>query len=284
MILHPSFKANYYPNIEEETKAKILQLQDPAENLKTLDTNTVEDLTSKDRAVLFWKEVRSDEESRIFRIFSGNNYQICELEDLYSNVTDLGLYYMISLINHSCVPNAIRTWVMGDFRRHQVRAIKTIEKDEEILISYRDHEELVFGSKEFRQRHLLEALTFLCQCAECSLEGEALEENERMRMEIREKKVEITRLLRCDGSVSLQRKSWKKAMKLEQQRVKLIQRLDIRAEFVKAMIDFYHAATWAGRMGIPRKNDPEVFKKEARKYAEMFGGRHIFYYSGFFQN
>ena len=50
-----------------------------------------------------------------------------------------------------------------------------IEKDEEILISYRgDKNEFLYGSREFRRQKLLRTDGFLCECSECSLEGESV--------------------------------------------------------------------------------------------------------------
>ena len=111
--------------MDEETKTKILQLHDPAENLKTLDPETVERLVSSDPTMMFWKEAKTDEMNKIYRIFTGNHIQVCPDEDLYSNTKEDGLYSNMSRINHSCVPNTNKTWVMGDFRRHQVRAMTT---------------------------------------------------------------------------------------------------------------------------------------------------------------
>ena len=99
--------------------------------------------------------------------FTSNLDLICGEEDLYSNTTEMGLYYNWSLINHACIPNATR--------RHQVRALMVIEKDEEILVSYQEQDNFIFGSREFRRQKLLEIFAFLCGCSECSLEGEDLE-------------------------------------------------------------------------------------------------------------
>ena len=52
---------------------------------------------------------------------------------------------------------------MGDFQSHQVRALMDIEKDQEILTSYRNTEEFVFGSRESRRQLLLEVCR-RCQC------------------------------------------------------------------------------------------------------------------------
>ena len=270
------FEAKYYPNIDDETKAKILQLYDPAENIKTLDTDTMEKLGSKSPLMMLYKEARTDEIIKIFRIISGNHLKICGEKDLYKKFTETGLYNNISRINHSCVPNATRSWVMGDFQRKQVRALIDIEKDVEILVSSQNKEEFVFGSREFRRQELLETFGFLCLCSECSLEGEELEENERMRAEIREKEGEVQLLLTSEGSDPVSRKSVKKAMKLTQQRTNLVQKLKIRSEIVPAMIGSYHAAIHARKLGIsPRENDPDIFKQEALKYAKMFGDNHI---------
>ena len=55
------FTANHFPNIDDDTKAKILQIHDPAENIRTLDTDTVEKLTSKDPFMILCKEAKTDD-------------------------------------------------------------------------------------------------------------------------------------------------------------------------------------------------------------------------------
>ena len=227
----------------------------------------------------FWKEARSGEMNKILRIISGNCMQICEMAELYSDSDKAGLYCNISVMNHSCVPNTVNSWVMGDFQRSRVRAILTIEKDEEILRSYQDTTDFDCGSREFRRQTLLEMRGFLCQCSHCSLEGEDLEENERMREEIREKGDEIGQLLGCEGSAAVSRKDVKKAMKSAQRIVKLIQELNIRAGYVAAMIKFYQLAVLARIMNISCVNDPDIYKREALKYAKMFGDNYLYLYN-----
>ena len=152
-----------------------------------------------------------------------------------------------------------------------------IEKGEEILTSYRNNDKFRFGSREVRRQELLVEVAFLSQCSECSLEGWDLEDNEKMREELGEKKDETKQLLLCEGPDPVPRKDMKRAMKLAQQTVRLIQKLNIRAEFVREMICFYRAAIWARTMGVTCQNDPEVFKREALKYAKMFGDNYIYY-------
>ena len=263
--------------MDEETKVKILKIHDPAESVKTLDSQTVEELASKTPVIGFWKEARSGEMNKIFRIMSSSCIQICDKLNLFSDAQNAGLYYNHSLINHSCVPNSLRSWVMMDFKRQQVRAIMTIEKNQEILVSW-GKREFYADSRELRRQKLLETQAFLCVCSECSLEGEDLEDNERKRAEIREKTEEIVQLTDCDVNDVL-RNDLKKVMKLSQRVTNLVQKLNIRAGVVPAMIDFYRAATQAKRMGIPCKNDPVIYKQEALKYAKMFGDDYLYYVS-----
>ena len=212
----------------------------------------------------------------MFRIVTGNAVQICGEEGLY-DTSEFGLFYNFTLINHACVPNATDSWVMGDFRRRQVRAFMVIEKGEEIVICHRNNEEFLCRSRELRRQQLLWTFGFLCKCSECSLEGEDLEDNERMRTEIREKQEEVGKLMACEGSD--QKRSLKKAMKLAQLVTNLTQKLNIRAAVVPKMIEFYHIAFEARRMGIPCKNEPDIYKQEAFKYAKMFGDFYLHYYN-----
>ena len=250
------FGTSHYPNIDEETKEKILKLycSDPTPCVEVI---------------------------KIFRILCSNGSKVCGDGSVYSNTTELALYDNIALLNHSCVPNASCSWVNGDFKRHQVRAIMPIEKEEEILVSYcQNWPEFNWGSREFRQQQLLETRVLVCQCSECSLEGEELQENQRMRAEIREKKAEIRRTL--SGGGSDWRRSVKKAMKLAQQRVNLVQKLNIRVMFVSEMINFYDAASDAKKMGISAP-DPDTFKHEALKYAKKYGDALMYCCSKYFQ-
>ena len=279
----PFLEANPFPNIDADTKAKILQLHDPAENLKTLDSKTVKDMVRRNPVVFFWKQDQGDEKNKILRIFTGDSIHICEVQGLYDTF-EAGLYHKIALINHACVPNTSRSWVMGDFQKQQLRAMMVIEKDEEILINYQTAPWFIYGSRESRRRELLQKDGFVCECSECSLEGWQLEDSDGMRADIREKEAEFDQLLSCEGPGPVPRKDVKKALKLSQQRVKIIQKLNLRAEFVGEMIKFSHSAMTARESGIICENDPEVFEREALKYAKMFGDRYIHFYNRSFTN
>ena len=244
------FKTTHFPKIDANTKAKIFKL------------NTDE-------------EAEGDEESKIYRIICGYGVRICREADLYSDTMEAGLYNTLAFLNHSCVANATTSWVKGDFRRQQVRAIMTMAKDQEIMVSYRDEAEFLYGVREFRRQYLLDLVGFLCQCTECSLDRLDLEENKRMRAEIREKKEELEQLRRGSSKGSDRRGFVMKDLKLSQQRVELVQNLNIRARFVAAMIEFYQIAVLARLIGISCENDPSTYKQEAWKYAQMFGDCYI---------
>ena len=208
------------------------------------------------------------------RIFGLNALELCNDPNL--KISKGGLYNDISLINHACIPNATPTWVNEDIRRKQIRALMTIEKDQEILVGFRNTDEFNYGSRESRRQYLLEASAFLCQCSECSLEGEALRENESTRAEIRKKIIEIEKL-RVGFAP---RRSVKKSMRLAQDRLNLIKKLDLREMFVVEMLHFYSAACQAKRYEISAP-DPDVFKQEALKYAKMFGDASLSWYNNF---
>ena len=237
-----AFETNHFPNMDEDTRAKILKLKDLAENMKNLDRKTARELVRKDPDLLLYKDAKSGQMNKIFRIIHGTSISICDFPALYSD-KEYGLYNNISLINHSCVANAIWSWVMNDFTKQQVRAIMTIEKGEEITVCYRTMTEFTYASRQSRQQQLLEYGAFRCQCSQCSLQGEELEENERIRTELREKEDEIMKLMfnqhlqASEGSDG--RRDLKKAMKLSQRRTKLLQKLDLRAGFMYVMMQSY---------------------------------------------
>ena len=87
-------------------------------------------------------------------------------------------------------------------------------------------------------------------------------------------------MLGCEGSDPVPRGNLKKCLKLAQQRVKLTQKLDLRAEFVDAMISFSRAAKSARDFNISiGENDPYILKREAWRYAKMYGDRYIHFYN-----
>ena len=276
------FKTKYYPYIDDETKAKVFKLYNRIDNFKNLDPQTLEKMFSKNPALKGWILASTTEEGKFMNIFSTNSIIMCCVDDPdpCSNSREAGLYNEITVINHSCLPNVMWSWVKGDVKRQQVRAIKDIEKDEEIVANYHDRIELNYGSRQFRREEMLRVSGFWCQCSECSLQGE---ENERKRAEIRDKDTEIQQLQRqLDQQLKDQmmsqgfvfkkpfQKSFQKVMKLAQQRMNLVKELDIRQQFVFELINFVILATDAKKFKIPSP-DPSIFKREALNYAKKHG-------------
>ena len=120
---------------------------------------------------------------------------------------------------------------------------------------------------------MLEKMGFLCSCSECSLEGEELLENERIRAEIREKELKtkmlVPQIYRLFGAA--QRRPLMELLKTSQEIVKLVKKLDIQLEIVnqltKHFVDAYHARL----MGFSRDPDPPAIKKEAQEHAKKLG-------------
>jgi len=78
-------------------------------------------------------------------------------------VTEAGLFPLLSRFNHSCRPNLHHAWQRGSGFR-EVRAIRNIDKGAELCISYID----LCLSRAERQNQLLTRYGFFCQCEACA--------------------------------------------------------------------------------------------------------------------
>jgi len=86
------------------------------------------------------------------------------IHDIQLREIGTGCFTQFAMINHSCTPNAIIQFTAGDAdRRMIVRAIRNIERDEEITVSYID----VMQSTQKRQKILQEMYGFRCRCSRC---------------------------------------------------------------------------------------------------------------------
>ncbi|KAK8805595.1 hypothetical protein WA158_002251 [Blastocystis sp. Blastoise] len=77
------------------------------------------------------------------------------------NITGIGIYPVASLFNHSCIPNCAVTF---DHNMICIRAMKTIQKGEELTISYIDEHQPLYQ----RQKMLLHDYHFKCTCERCT--------------------------------------------------------------------------------------------------------------------
>ncbi|XP_051123836.1 histone-lysine N-methyltransferase ASHR1 isoform X2 [Andrographis paniculata] len=91
-----------------------------------------------------------------------NAHTICDSE---LRPLGTGLFPFISLINHSCLPNAV---LVFEGRSAVVRAIQHIPEGSEVLISYID----IAGSTITRKKALKEQYYFDCGCIRCLKLGE----------------------------------------------------------------------------------------------------------------
>lgn len=78
-----------------------------------------------------------------------------------------GIFPICSKFNHSCSPNASYSW-SKNAGLERVFAIKNIDEDEEICVSYLSEEDWV-TPRARRQNQLQMAVGFLCCCRICSL-------------------------------------------------------------------------------------------------------------------
>ncbi|PWA97760.1 histone-lysine N-methyltransferase ASHR1 [Artemisia annua] len=86
-----------------------------------------------------------------------NAHTVCDSELIPLGT---GLYPVISIINHSCSPNAV---LVFEGRIATVRAVQHIPKGSEVLISYIE----TAGSTMTRQKALREQYFFTCSCTRC---------------------------------------------------------------------------------------------------------------------
>ncbi|XP_044740505.1 SET and MYND domain-containing protein 5 [Chrysoperla carnea] len=86
-----------------------------------------------------------------------------------------GLFKKQSLINHSCTPNAEVCFLNDNFQL-SIRALKDIECEEEICISYLPPCQLEDSDREERQETLSENYLFICRCSRCETENDVMEE------------------------------------------------------------------------------------------------------------
>ena len=138
---------------------------------------------------------QNEMEVKIIRIFCGNSIDLCAHEEM--NINKSGLYPTISLVNHSCVPNVVWSWMLTDCSRRakQVKVIRVIKEGEEILASYCGVGE-IFPTKAER-RIFLRFWQFTCQCKICSLTGDELKANDEARKKITNFHEDVTSFARA---------------------------------------------------------------------------------------
>ncbi|KDO80753.1 hypothetical protein CISIN_1g011626mg [Citrus sinensis] len=107
--------------------------------------------------ILQWPEISINEIAENFSKLACNAHTICNSE---LRPLGTGLYPVISIINHSCLPNAV---LVFEGRLAVVRAVQHVPKGAEVLISYIE----TAGSTMTRQKALKEQYLFTCTCPRC---------------------------------------------------------------------------------------------------------------------
>uniref|UniRef100_A0A6F9DU65 [histone H3]-lysine(4) N-trimethyltransferase n=1 Tax=Phallusia mammillata TaxID=59560 RepID=A0A6F9DU65_9ASCI len=105
-----------------------------------------------------------DEMLHLFAIIDCNAVGLNDHKGLQS--IGVGIYPMMSLLNHDCNPNCVAT---NNGVNLELRALRPIEKDEELCISYVDSME----TREDRREKLSSQYYFDCECNLCFNGGES---------------------------------------------------------------------------------------------------------------
>ncbi|XP_010538974.1 PREDICTED: histone-lysine N-methyltransferase ASHR1 [Tarenaya hassleriana] len=112
--------------------------------------------------ILQFPDINLKEIAENYSKFSCNAHTICDSE---LRPQGTGLFPLISIINHSCLPNAVLGF---EGRIAVVRAMVHIPKESEVTISYIE----TAGSTMTRQKALKEQYLFSCKCVRCDKMGQ----------------------------------------------------------------------------------------------------------------
>ncbi|GMH00279.1 hypothetical protein Nepgr_002118 [Nepenthes gracilis] len=107
--------------------------------------------------ILKWHDTNLKEIAENFSKLACNAHTICDSE---LRPLGTGLYPVISIINHSCLPNSV---LLFEGQTAVVRAVLHIPKGTEVSISYIE----TAGSTMTRQKALKEQYFFSCACPRC---------------------------------------------------------------------------------------------------------------------
>ena len=106
----------------------------------------------------------------------------CGSHDSFTGQTadTAGIFLQGSLFNSSCLPNVNNCWDPTN-RVIVFRALRDIAEGEELSICYKN----LFDARDARRSELRTNFRFDCQCAACSLSGEALQLSDQRRMTLK---------------------------------------------------------------------------------------------------
>ncbi|KAJ8552593.1 hypothetical protein ON010_g9954 [Phytophthora cinnamomi] len=108
-----------------------------------------------------FNELQRDLETEILKLFGRVNCNAFSLaNDVTNEAVGIGLFPEGALFNHDCDPNCV---VSFKGREMQVHAVKDVEVDEELTVSYVE----LFQSTRARRKELKESYFFDCECKRC---------------------------------------------------------------------------------------------------------------------
>ncbi|XP_062857190.1 N-lysine methyltransferase SMYD2-B [Trichomycterus rosablanca] len=147
---------------ERSASEKLLLLKDMEGNLDKLD-NEKREMNEADIAELhhfYSKYLDFPDHQALFSLFSQVHCNGFTVEDEELSHVGSAVFPDVALMNHSCCPNVIVTYrgILAE-----VRAVKQINKGEEIFTSYID---LLYPTED-RMERLRDSYYFTCDCTEC---------------------------------------------------------------------------------------------------------------------
>jgi len=138
----------------ENVKLNLVDHKDMENKVKTLKgylTNT--------KLITKKKTVAEEELCRVFFQIKSNAFMLSDRSGL--QVIGSGIYPSVALLNHSCQPNCT---AIQNMNKVELRPLKNLEANEELLISYVDP----ISSSIERKSELKEKYNFLCKCSCCA--------------------------------------------------------------------------------------------------------------------
>lgn len=120
------------------------------------------------RVTYIFEDVDVKEIAHNFCRFACNAHTICDLE---LRPLGVGLYPVISIINHSCHPNCI---LLFEGKQAYIRAIEEISEGTEVTVSYVELGE----NTATRQKNLRDQYFFDCTCLRCLGQAPCLADNQ----------------------------------------------------------------------------------------------------------
>ena len=200
-------------------------------------------------------------EEKACRIFAGNSLGLCHRE---GTIDRSAMYKTISRINHSCAPNVVWSWILGDKSKvaKQVRVVREIKEGEEILVRYWGA--FSFPSRDERQARLRD-WNFICNCEVCSLTGDELIENEKVRKKIQD--------LHTGMDIKSQLGFPKQAYEAAKEKLKIMRSIEneMGVDLPTALVE---CCLLASVCGLPSSSTAELMKK-AKDMSKLFGDSHV---------